>query len=116
MVVGDDAQSIYSWRGANFKNIMEFPKRYPGAKIIRIEQNYRSTPQVLELANASIAHNTEQFQKNLQAVRQQGPKPLVVPVSNPYQQAEFVANHVLELRDQGIELSEMAVLYRAHYH
>ncbi len=116
MVVGDDAQSIYSWRGANFRNIMEFPKRYPGAKIVRIEQNYRSTPQVLELANASIAQNTEQFKKNLQPVRARGPKPVIVPASNGFQQAEFVATQVLELRDQGINLNQVAVLYRSHYH
>jgi len=116
MVVGDDAQSIYSWRGANFRNIMEFPKRYPGAKIIRIEQNYRSTPQVLELANASIAQNTEQFKKNLHAVRARGPKPIIVAASNAGQQAEFVVTQILELRDQGIDLDQMAILYRSHYH
>lgn len=116
MVVGDDAQSIYSWRGANFRNIMEFPKRYAGAKIIRIEQNYRSTPQVLDLANASIAQNTEQFEKKLHAVRARGPKPILVPASNGSQQAEFVATQILELRDQGIDLNQMAVLYRAHFH
>ena len=116
MVVGDDAQSIYSWRGANFRNIMGFPKRYPGVKIIHIEQNYRSTPQVLELANASIARNTEQFKKNLQPVRARGPKPVIVPASNASQQAEFVATQVLELRDQGVDLNQVAVLYRSHYH
>ena len=116
MVVGDDAQSIYSWRGANFRNIMDFPKRYPSAKIIRIEHNYRSTPQVLELANASIAQNTEQFKKNLQPVRAGGPKPVIAPASNASQQAEFVATQVLELRDQGVDLNQMAVLYRSHYH
>src|SRR5207245_6751185 len=65
MVVGDDAQSIYSWRGANFKNILEFPKRYPDAQVFKIEMNYRSVPEVLEVANAAIASNVEQFRKSL---------------------------------------------------
>jgi len=116
MVVGDDAQSIYSWRGANFRNIMDFPKRYSGARIIRIEQNYRSTPQVLELANASIAQNTEQFKKNLHSVRARGPKPVIAPASNASAQAEFVVSQILELQEQGIDLNQMAVLYRSHYH
>src|SRR6059036_507794 len=70
MVVGDDAQSIYSWRGANFQNILEFPKRYPDANVFKIEMNYRSVPEILEVANAAIAANVDQFQKNLQPVRE----------------------------------------------
>ncbi|SVD57922.1 uncharacterized protein METZ01_LOCUS410776, partial [marine metagenome] len=69
MVVGDDSQSIYSWRGANFKNILDFPKRYPGTEVYKIEVNYRSTPQILDLANAAIAANTQQFSKELEAAR-----------------------------------------------
>ena len=69
MVVGDDAQSIYSWRGANFKNILEFPKRYPNAQVFKIELNYRSVPEILEVANAAIAANVEQFRKNLAPTR-----------------------------------------------
>src|ERR1044071_379105 len=69
MVVGDDAQSIYSWRGANFQNILEFPKRYPKAQVFKIELNYRSVPEILEVANAAIAQNVQQFRKNLSAVR-----------------------------------------------
>src|SRR3954469_6529748 len=65
MVVGDDSQSIYSWRGANFKNILEFPKRYPEAKVYKIETNYRSTPEILALANAAIAENKNQYPKEL---------------------------------------------------
>lgn len=116
MVVGDDAQSIYSWRGANFRNIMEFPKRYPNARIFKIEQNYRSTPQILTLANHAIAANTQQFHKNLQPTRASGPIPQLVPVFNASEQAAFVAGHLLELRDQGVEMREMAILYRSHYH
>jgi DNA helicase II / ATP-dependent DNA helicase PcrA len=115
-VVGDDAQSIYSFRGANFQNILEFPKRYPEARVYRLETNYRSTPEILDLANNSIAHNTRQFEKNLKAVKTSGIVPVVTPLRDVIQQAEFVAQRILELRDEGIPLSEIAVLYRAHYH
>ncbi len=116
MVVGDDAQSIYSWRGANFRNIMEFPKRYPKARVFKIEQNYRSTPQILSLANKAISANIYQFEKNLRAVREDGLKPHVVSVLNASEQAAFVAGQMLELRDQDIPLNDMAVLYRSHFH
>src|SRR5438270_12704971 len=117
MVVGDDAQSIYSWRGANFQNILEFPKRYPDAKVFKIELNYRSVPEVLEVANSAIAANVDQFQKNLQAVRDsQSVKPAVVALNDGSEQAQFVAQRILELRDEDDDLNEIAVLYRAHYH
>ena len=116
MVVGDDSQSIYSWRGANFQNILEFPKRYPGAEVYKIETNYRSTPQILELANAAIAANTQQFAKELAACREDGEKPAVVACGAADEQAAFVAQRALELRDEGIELNDMAVLYRSHFH
>ncbi len=117
MVVGDDAQSIYSWRGANFQNILQFPKRYPGAQVYKIETNYRSVPEVLEVANAAIAENASQFEKQLQPHRSaSGVKPAFVPLATPGEQARFVVQRLLELRDQGVELSQAAVLYRAHYH
>ncbi len=117
MVVGDDAQSIYSWRGANFRNILEFPKRHAGAKIYKIETNYRSVPEVLELANAAIAQNEHQFEKHLVAAREGGHmKPALVPLADSQQQAQFVAQRVLELHEEGVPLEEMAVLYRAHFH
>ncbi len=116
MVVGDDAQSIYSWRGANFRNIMEFPKRYPKARVFKIEQNYRSTPQILGLANEVIATNIHQFKKNLQSTRKDGLRPQVISLLNASEQAQFVAQQMLELRDQGVLLNEMAVLYRSHFH
>src|SRR5256714_801815 len=82
MVVGDDAQSIYSWRGANFKNILEFPKRYPDARVFKIEMNYRSVPEILEVANAAISANVEQFRKNLAPTRDSnGVKPAVVALN-----------------------------------
>jgi DNA helicase-2/ATP-dependent DNA helicase PcrA len=116
MVVGDDAQSIYSWRGANFANIMTFPDRHPGAQIIRIETNYRSTPEILNLANAAISQNTRQFPKELRAVKHSGVKPALVSLDDAHQQAMFVAQRALELRDEGMELGDIAVLYRSHFH
>ena len=115
-VVGDDAQSIYSFRGAHFANILEFEKRYPDARRYALTINYRSTPQVLALANASIAANVRQFEKELRSVRPDGTLPAVVPCREVQQQAAFVAQRVLELRDEGIPLPEIAVLYRAHHH
>ena len=116
MVVGDDAQSIYSWRGANFRNILEFPKRYPDAKTYKIETNYRSTPEILEVANAVISTNTEQFAKELATHRSGGIKPAVVSCNDAGEQAMFVAQRALELRDEGIPLDEMMILYRSHFH
>jgi len=116
MVVGDDSQSIYSWRGANFRNILQFPKRYPDARIYKIETNYRSTPEILSLANAAIAANVHQFGKQLTTARGSGVKPVLVPCVDADQQAAFVARRALELREEGIPLNDMAVLYRSHFH
>jgi DNA helicase-2/ATP-dependent DNA helicase PcrA len=117
MVVGDDAQSIYSWRGANFQNILEFPKRYPDAQVFKIEMNYRSVPEVLEVANAAIAANIRQFRKHLSATRESKTlKPALVALNDSSQQAQFVAQRILELRDENVDLNDIAVLYRAHYH
>src|SRR5690349_3226990 len=115
MVVGDDAQSIYSFRGASFENILTFPLRFPDAKIYKLETNYRSTPQILALANASMSHNRFQFRKELHAVRGAGPEPAVVGVDDVFEQAAFVAQRILELRDEGESLADIAVLYRSHY-
>jgi DNA helicase-2/ATP-dependent DNA helicase PcrA len=117
MVVGDDAQSIYSWRGANFQNILEFPKRYPGAQVFKIEMNYRSVPEILQVANAAISANVQQFRKNLTPTRaSKSFKPAVVALNDGSEQAQFVAQRILELRDEDIDLNDIAVLYRAHYH
>jgi DNA helicase-2/ATP-dependent DNA helicase PcrA len=116
MVVGDDAQSIYAWRGANFANILRFPERYPDAKIYKIETNYRSTPEILTVANAAIAANVHQFAKRLTPARAPGIKPALVVCQDAAEQAAFVAQRVLELRDEGADLNRMAVLYRSHFH
>jgi DNA helicase-2/ATP-dependent DNA helicase PcrA len=115
-VVGDDAQSIYAWRGANFANILEFPKRYPGAKVFKIETNYRSTPEILNVANAAIAANVNQFAKELAPARKSGLKPALVACVDAAQQAAFIAQRVAELPDEGVNLNEVAVLYRSHFH
>jgi DNA helicase-2/ATP-dependent DNA helicase PcrA len=117
MVVGDDAQSIYSWRGANFQNILEFPKRYPDAQVFKIEMNYRSVPEILGVANAAIAANVRQFRKHLSATRESKMlRPALVALNDSSEQAQFVAQRILELRDENIDLNDVAVLYRAHYH
>jgi DNA helicase-2/ATP-dependent DNA helicase PcrA len=117
MVVGDDAQSIFAWRGAEFTNIYEFPQRYPEAATYKLETNYRSTPEILGLANTSIAQNRRQFPKMLQAVKKSRDfKPALVPCANVEQQSAFVAARILELRDEGTSLEEIAVMYRSHYH
>ena len=116
MVVGDDAQSIYAWRGANFLNILKFPERYPGAQVFKIETNYRSTPEILQVANAAITANVNQFAKALAPARKSGVKPALVACEDAGQQAAFIAQRVLQLRDEGSELNNMAVLYRSHFH
>ncbi|HKD17416.1 MAG TPA: ATP-dependent helicase [Thermoanaerobaculia bacterium] len=114
-VVGDDAQAIYSFRGASFENILGFPERYPDAKTFRLTRNYRSTPEILALANASIAHNVKQFPKELAASREGGPMPAVIAVPDIPDQARFVGQRLLEWHDEGEKLQDLAVLYRAHY-
>jgi DNA helicase-2/ATP-dependent DNA helicase PcrA len=116
MAVGDDAQSIYSWRGADMEHILSFPQRYRGAKVFTIETNYRSVPEILDLSNAAIRANSGRFEKDLRSSREGlGVKPALVALPDPRSQAAFVAQRMLELRDEGIPLEEMAVLYRAHF-
>jgi DNA helicase II / ATP-dependent DNA helicase PcrA len=115
-VVGDDAQSIYAWRGANFLNILKFPERYPTAKVFKIETNYRSTPEILKVANAAIAANKNQFAKELAPARKSGLKPALVTCQDAAQQSAFITQRVLELREEGVSLNQIAVLYRSHFH
>ena len=117
MAMGDDAQSIYSWRGANFKTILDFPKRYPNTSIFRIETNYRSSPEILSVANVVIRANKNQFKKTLIAMRSsRGNKPILVSLVTNIEQACFVAERIVHLQEKGMSLNDMAVLYRAHYH
>jgi DNA helicase-2/ATP-dependent DNA helicase PcrA len=116
MVVGDDAQSIYAFRGADFENILGFPERHPDCRVFRLETNYRSIPPILELANASIAHNVRQFQKTLRPDRNGKLLPIELAVPTPEIQANHVAKTLLELHEEGLELEDTAVLYRNHAH
>ncbi|HEX7534608.1 MAG TPA: ATP-dependent helicase [Syntrophales bacterium] len=116
LAVGDDSQSIYAFRGANFANIIMFPERHPGCKVFKLETNYRSTPEILHLANVSIENNYRQYQKNLRSVRMTGIRPVLIPLRDVIQQANFVAQRILELLGEGVPITEIAVLYRAHYH
>jgi DNA helicase-2/ATP-dependent DNA helicase PcrA len=116
MVVGDDFQCIYSWRGANFRNIMDFPKRYPDARIVKLERNYRSTPEVLEVANACIAGNPDQFQKTLRPTRPASGKPRICYLRDGEEQADLVVDVVRDALSEGYSLGDIAVLYRAHFH
>ena len=114
-VVGDDFQSIYSWRGANFQNILDFPKRYPDARIYMLETNYRSVPGILHVANACIAGNPEQFQKTLRPIRKGGDKPQLMVVSSVEGQTRVVLDTIADLVRQGYAMKDIVVLYRAHY-
>ena len=115
MAVGDDAQSIYSFRGADFENILKFPERYPDVAIFNLTTNYRSSPEILNLANRSIIHNVRQFQKKLRSIKGPGDVPGVLPLRDIFQQADFIAQRVLECHAEGTSLNEIAVLYRSHY-
>jgi DNA helicase II / ATP-dependent DNA helicase PcrA len=115
MVVGDDAQSIYSFRGADFENILRFPERHPDVKVFNLTVNYRSTPEILKLANNSIIHNFRQFRKELHSVKGPGILPSLVPLRDVFQQADFAAQKILDTYAEGMTLNEIALLYRSHY-
>lgn len=116
LVVGDDAQSIYSFRAADIQNILDFEAHYSGAKIFKLETNYRSTPDILDVANELIANNTKQYLKELKSVKERFTKPEVHAFLDQAEEGEFVAQRILELRDEGVKLSHMAVLFRAAFH
>jgi DNA helicase-2/ATP-dependent DNA helicase PcrA len=116
MVVGDDAQSIYSFRGANYKNMFEFPKLFSETKIIQLEQNYRSTQPILNLTNALMEQAEEKYTKCLFTERQGGARPTVVDARTEPEQAMFVCRAIREQLHQGRTLKDFAVLFRAAYH
>lgn len=116
MVVGDDAQSIYSFRGANFKNIIDFPKIFKGTKIITLEENYRSTQPILNLTNAVIAQAKEKFEKNLYTKKKEGNTPVFIDCADENSQSTFIADKILELREEGVALKDIAVLFRSSWH
>jgi DNA helicase-2/ATP-dependent DNA helicase PcrA len=116
LVVGDDAQSIYAFRGADVKNILHFPEEWFGVKIFKLLTNYRSAPEILELANESLAKNVAQFEKALVGVKPHGRKPLIVPTASVRQEAQFIAEQILALRGTGVALPNIAVLFRSAAH
>ena len=116
MAVGDDAQSIYSFRGANFRNILDFPKLFPGTKIVNIEENYRSTQPILDLSNTIINQAKESYTKNLFTHKEQGITPVLIEAESERYQSRFVAQKILELREENVPLSDMAVLFRSSFH
>jgi DNA helicase II / ATP-dependent DNA helicase PcrA len=115
LVVGDDAQSIYAFRGATIDNILSFPKAFAKARIFKLQTNYRSSQSILDLANKSIHFNNRQYQKNLISVKEQGEKPALINVKDLYQQSVFAIQRILELHGNGCDLKRIAVLFRAHY-
>ena len=114
-VVGDDAQSIYSFRGASFRNILDFPRQFPGTTLIALEQNYRSTQPILDASNALISRASERYTKTLWTKRIGGESPWLVTTQDEQQQTRFVVDRILELHEDGIPLREIAVLFRAGY-
>jgi len=117
MAVGDDSQSIYGFRGANYRNIFDFPKYFPEARIIKLEQNYRSTQPILDLANAIIERSKIKYTKVLFSNKKEGPKPILFRAKDDHAGSEFVADEILRLtNEEGIPLSQIAVLMRAAFH
>jgi DNA helicase-2/ATP-dependent DNA helicase PcrA len=116
MVVGDDSQSIYAFRGATFKNIMDFPSLFPGTTIYKLEENYRSTQPILNLANTIIEAAAEKYTKHLFTRKLDGPLPVLVEAAGENAQSRFIAQKILELREEGVPLGEMAVLFRSSFH
>ncbi len=115
-VVGDDAQSIYSFRGASFRNILDFPREFQGTTIVTLEQNYRSTQPILDATNTLISRADERFTKNLWTKREGGEPPWLVSVQDEAQQTRFVVERILELHEEGTPLREMAVLFSRRIH
>lgn len=116
MAVGDDAQSIYGFRGASFRNIMDFPELFPGTRIIALEENYRSTQPILDLTNQIIAGARERYSKTLFTRQGDGELPLLVAAPNENFQSRFVSQRILDLREEGIPLEDIAVLFRSSFH
>ena len=116
MVVGDDSQSIYSFRGASFKNIMEFPKLFKDVKIILLEENYRSVQPILNFTNQILKGAIEKYDKNLFSKRDEGELPSIIAASTENLQSKFIIEKILELREEGVPLNEIAILFRSSYH
>ncbi|MBI2484800.1 ATP-dependent helicase [Candidatus Uhrbacteria bacterium] len=116
LVVGDDAQSIYAFRGATVRNILDFPTWFAGTRTFHLTANYRSAPEILSLANASITHNTEQYEKTLRAMRASAARPSLVATGSPLQEAKYLSAEIDKQAKGGTSLREMAVLFRSAFH
>lgn len=112
MAVGDDAQSIYSFRGADHQNIMEFPNIFEKTKVIKLEENYRSTPQILTTANNLLKQASFKFDKELFSSKEEGELPALVQAATEHDQSRFITQLVLQLREQNLDLNDLAVLFR----
>jgi DNA helicase-2/ATP-dependent DNA helicase PcrA len=115
-VVGDDAQSIYSFRGADFRNIMDFPNAFPGTRLVKLEENYRSTQPILDLSNEIIGRAKERYDKKLYTRKPDGDTPILVQAESESMQSRFVCQKILELREEGVPLWDIAVLFRSSFH
>ncbi len=115
MVVGDDSQSIYSFRGANFKNIIEFPKLFDNVNIIKLEENYRSVQPVLDFTNHIIAHSIEKYEKHLYTRKNGGELPVIIAAASENLQSKFIVDKILDLREEGVPLTDIAVLFRSSF-
>jgi DNA helicase-2/ATP-dependent DNA helicase PcrA len=115
-VVGDECQAIYSFRGASFKNMLEFPELFPDAKVIKLEENFRSAQPILDVANAVIKDASEGYQKQLFSRLTDGPQPLLVSATDENEQSRFVVQRIEELREEGVPYQEIAVLFRSGSH
>ena len=116
MAVGDDSQSIYAFRGANFRNIMDFPKIYPGTQIIGLEENYRSIQPILSLTNIIIGRSAEKYDKHLFTRKTGGARPMLINTGDEYSQSRYISGKIEELHREGMPLSDIAVLFRASFH
>ena len=116
MAVGDDCQSIYAFRGAHFKNIMSFPKRFPNARVVTLEENYRSVQPILNLTNGVISKAREKYTKTLFTHQKGGEKPGYIETVSENEQSRFVCQKILELREEGVPLEDIAVLFRSGFH
>ncbi len=115
MVVGDDSQSIYAFRGANFKNIIEFPKLFSGTKIIKLEENYRSVQPILDFTNHILKGAVEKYEKHLYTHKNGGELPIIIAASTENMQSKFIVEKILDLREEGVPLGEIAVLFRSSF-
>ena len=116
LVVGDDAQSIYSFRAADIKNILDFERKYPNTKLFKLETNYRSSQEILSVANDVISNNIKQYKKELSTIVQSGIKPILDPQMDQKTEAKYIVKKIKYKLEKGVAKKEIAVLFRAAFH